>query len=311
MGGLTEPIARVAGEALDKAYSKLSESDPGRRAIDFVWSMGRSFMNDPRGATVQNMLEQGVMTRNQVHEQMRAPLNKFEEVTRKDNQLATMHDYKKTSVEQIYHSLPQGHAGRNALDPLMSDEATRGQTIPELRGYFAAQANMHGREAALGKDSYKLSTTLYPMLTGASATDRTKAEAWLGIISQVFKDTSNIPNFGEGSQIKRDVVKNINRVQKEWELDPIKMDVRPEYKPGGKLEAFAHKYAMNYLAPFIAIAHMKDFTKLGTVPAQALWRTLESMGDTDIEDLKSASGIFHHTMHSILDNDFDYRTGML
>jgi hypothetical protein len=40
------------------------------------------------------------------------------------------------------------------------------------------------------------------------------------------------------------------------------MDVRPEYISGGKVEAATHQYAMTWLAPLIASAHLADFYKL-------------------------------------------------
>lgn len=308
--GIGKGLADGLSDAIGKAYDKMEGNVAGKFGIDMLWSMSRSFKQHPTGEVVFKMAEEGIRQRTLVTDNLMKPVHAFEGAAKKDSALATMHDYNSASLQQIHNSLPQGHAGQIALAPLMARPELHSKALPDIKKMLHSEGNMYGREAAFGPNASNLAATLYPMLT-TQGTERTKAEAWLGILSQVFKDTESIPNVGERSGTKADVAQYINTMHKRLDLDPFKMDVKAEYKGGGKLEAMTHHYAMTWLAPLIAAAHLADFYKLGTLPATTLWKTFTEMSDPQIQQLKVASGIFFHTVNSIYDNDFRYRTGKI
>lgn len=312
MGGFTRPIAEGISDAVGKAYDKLEGNSVGKSGIDFLWSMSRSFKQHPTGESVYKMAEEGIRVKHEYTQNLMKPLNDFKGEVRKNSALAIAHDYKTAPLQQIHASLPPGHSARSALDPLMARPEFHTSTLDEIGAALHAEGNMVGRQAAFGPQGMNLAATIYPMLTGHDPVEQTKANAWLGILSQVFKDTGTIPNVsGPRSGIKSDVATSINRMRKGVDLDPIKMDVSAEYVPATALERKMHKYGMTYLAPFITMAHLADFYKLGTLPATSVFKALTTLGDKDLQDLKTASGIFFHTMNSIYQNDFEYRTGAL
>lgn len=313
-GGLTRGLAETAEKGTQAVYEKLSGVSKGEySATDFLASMRRSFTGDPRGPLVEGMIDKGVQVRNQHLTTALRPVHEFQGHVKTDKNLALAHDYSTANIAQIHGSLPHGSAPRQALDPLMFNPANHTMTLGDYQKNAFSQANMVGRDVAFGPDSSNLAATLYPMLTSKTPTDVTKAESWLGVMSQVFKDTEPTAQrdgkLNWQSGIKSDVVSNINRTQKAYKLPTIKMETTPEYKKGGAKEQKTHEYAMTYLAPFIAVAHLSDFFKLGTAPATSLVKTLFEHDTKTMRDLKMASGIFNHTMHSIYDSDFRYRTG--
>jgi hypothetical protein len=317
MPGITAPIAEAAGDVLGKVYNAMSESKAGRGGIEALWSMARSFVGHPEGETVWKMVEDGVATRQQALDPLMKPIHDFQSAVRKDSNLARMHDYSKAPLAQIHGSLrSSGHSAAATLAPLMSDSANHTLTIPQLEGKFQSQANFAGRTAAFGKNAENLAATIYPMLKSSNPLDVSRANAWLGIAAEVFKDTEDIPGAGLRSGIKADVRTYVSRMEKQYGsgLNIAKgMKVSPEWTPPDKygVEKTAGAYAINYLAPGIAVVHLSDFFKLATLPAQVLMKTFTSMGDKELRELKWASGIFNHTMHSIYHNDFMYRTGRL
>ena len=312
MGGIASGVGRAAADAfsevIGKAYDKMEGNAAGKFGIDMMWSMSRSFKQHPTGEVVYKMAEEGIRHRTLATEKLMEPIHAFEGVAKKDQQIALAHDYNTTPLQQIHGGLPNNHPAKLALDPLMMRPELHGRSLPEIKKMFHSEGNMYGREVAFGPNASNLAATIYPMIT-SQGVEKTKAEAWLGILSQVFKDTEAIPNVGERSGTKADVAQYINSMHKQLGMSPIKMDVGAEYKGGGRVEALTHHYAMTWLAPLIATAHLADFYKLGTLPAQSLWKTFTTMSDPQIQQLKTASGIFFHTVNSIYDNDFNYRTG--
>ena len=316
MGGFGPALARGAEDVMGKAYEKLSSDKGGfgKFAIDAFWSMGRTFKDTPVGEVVEGMLTKGIKARNDIGDHLTAPLKQFKGEVKNDRQLALGFDYKRTPLAQLHNSLPTGPA-KAALSPLMAESSNHSLTLSELENKMHTQANLHGREVAFGPDGRNLAATLYPMLT-SQGTDKTKAEAMLAVLSQIFRDTEAVKKGAGGvfqSGIKSDVQDFVTGLRKQYygTKEPFPMNLEAEHVKGGGLEAAAHKYSMNYLAPFIAGAHLADFYKVATVPAQVLMKTLQNMNDPQIEQLKLASGIFFHTAHSIYDNDFNYRTGKL
>jgi hypothetical protein len=315
--GITKPLAEGIDKYAQRVYDKFSQSSRGEYSVtDFLASMRRGFNDGARGPVVESMIDKGIQKRNQILQTHLQPVHDFQGVVKTDRNLALQHDYSTASISQIHNSLPQGHAGKNALSSLMANPDNHGLTLNDYEKKVFSQANMYGRDEAFGPGSSNLAATLYPMLTSKNPTDITKAESWLGVMSQIFRDTEPSGQKGGGkllwqSGIKSDVLKSINSTQKAYNLPKISMEATPEYKRGGPVEGKMHQYAMTYLAPFIAMAHLADFFKLGTVPAQSLVKTLFESDTQTLKDLKMASGIMNHTIHSIYDNDFKYRTGTL
>jgi hypothetical protein len=317
MPGITAPIAEAAGDVLGKAYDAMSETKAGRGGIEALWSMARSFIGHPEGETVWKMVEDGVAARHQTLGPLMKPVNDFQSAVRKDSNLAKLHNYDKASLSQIHNSLKSsGHPAAATLAPLMSDASNHPLTISQLEGKFHAQANFNGRTVAFGKDAENLAATVYPMLKSSDPLDVSRANAWLGIAAEVFKDTEDIPGAGLRSGIKSDVRAYVNKMEKQYgggSNIAKGMKISPEWTPPDKygVEKAAGSYAMNFLAPGIAVVHLSDFFKLATLPSQVLMKTFMTMGDKDLRELKWSSGIFNHTMHSIYHNDFLYRTGKM
>jgi hypothetical protein len=314
MGGISQGLGRAAADAfsdvIGKAYDKLEGNVAGKFGIDMMWSMSRSFKQHPTGEAVYKMAEEGIRQRTLATDKLMAPIHAFEEVAKKNSDVSMKHDYNTATLAQIHNSFPPGHSAQNAIAPLMARPELHAKPLPDIKKILHSEGNMYGREVAFGPGASNLAATIYPMIT-SQGTERTKAEAWLGILSQVFKDTESIPNVGERSGTKADVAQYINDMHRQLSMAPIKLDVTAEHKAGGKAEALAHHYAMTWLAPLIATAHLADFYKLGTLPAQTLFKTFTNMSDPQINQLKLASGIFFHTVNSIYDNDFKYRTGVV
>jgi len=317
-----ETLARAGEDVFSKAYDYIgSKGGIGKFAIDSLWSMNREFKGTPTGEAIYGMAEKGIKARNDISDQLKAPLNKFKVETKKDSGLAMhMTQHRNSDLQTIHNSLPQNSPGRTALAPLMADPDNHGMTLKALESKFHSEANMHGMNAAFGPDSINLAATVFPEIR-AGGTRQTKAEAQLAILSQIFKDEEGAKKGALGvmqSKLKSDVQDYMTETYKRYYLSKAQgkgfvfpMNVAPEYIKGGTAEQLSHKYSMNFLAPLIAMSHMADFYKLATAPAQVLMKTLTSFSDPHMEQMKLASGIFFHTQHSIYDHDFNYRTGRL
>jgi hypothetical protein len=311
----TKGIAEGADKAISAVYAKMEPNSFGKGAIDFLFSMNESFKNHPQGAAVKSMISDGIVTRAQQGDKALAPIHQFQQAVKTDPKLALKFNYKKTDLKTIQGTLrAENHPAAQHLAPLMADSTNHDLNLHELEGKQQAYANMVGRSVALGPKSINLAATLHPMLKSADPREQTKATAWLEIISQIFKDTQNIPGVGVRSEVKHDVGQYVNRLEREYGnkgAELTKLDISPEYSAPGGFEKGTMKYGMNYLAPLIATAHLADMFKLGTFPAKALMKSLTQMGDKDLNDTVTASGIFSHTLHSIYHNDFEYRTGLV
>lgn len=316
MGGFTKPVAEFISRGLESAYDK-GVTRFGQEAIDSFLSMGHTMKTHPALEAVDSMIKGGIRTRQQVGDQLFKPLFDFEKAVKADRTLPPLVS-PKMPLSTIHSSLPAGPA-KTAAAQLMLDPLHHSMTIPDIDAKLSAQANTLGREAAVGPNSINLAATLYPLLRG-SPTDKTKAEAVLGVISNIFRDTESIRKGVERSGIKADVANYTRSMIKQYygpaAAKAFEMSEAAEYKTGGplvkKVEAASHRYAMTYLAPGIFIAHLADFAKLpATVPAKALWDTLMRMGPSNLQQLKVNSGIFFHEMHSIIHHDFMYRAGVI
>jgi hypothetical protein len=321
MGGfveaLTKPLAAGAEKVSDAAYKGLEKSGTGRFAIDMFTSMERTFKGTPEGEAIQKMTMKGVEARNQIGKVNMKPIDNFKAIAQQNPNIAKLHDYSTANLSQIHASLA-GHSAQQALDPLMNDVRHHTMTLNDIEGKLHSEANTYGREVAFGPDGRNLAATIYPMLRSANAPDRTKADAMLTILSQVFKDTEGAKRGALGveqSGIKSDVQNYVTKIQKQYYGASGKYVYPMNLKGSEKAqvaEKLSHKYAMTYLAPLITLAHLNDFYKLpASTPVRALWDQVTSGSNAHREQLKMASGIFFHTYHSIMHNDFAYRTGMI
>jgi len=329
MGGFSKAIAEGADQMIGSFYKYLSEkagsgmgstwgpkaSAAGKGAVDILFSMNRSFDEHPLGAGVKNMIAEGIRQKHQSEMKYRAPVDNFEKIVKQNPDLAVKHDYNTASIKDIYNGLPQNHAARQALDPLMMNRNYHDLTIHDVKHIMEKRANIEGRAKAFGPDGSYLAANLYPLLSSQNPLERSRGEAWMDMISQIFRDNIEIERGGqlsEESATKKQVADVINKSRARQGLNPLELSVKPGYEKGGPLERLSHQYTMNFLAPWIAIAHLGDFFKLpSTIPAAALWKTFQTLNDPTIASMRDASGIFTHTLHSIYDNDFNYRTGMI
>lgn len=317
MGGYTKPVAEFISKGIESAYDR-GVTAFGREAIDTFFSMGHTMKTHPILETVDAMVRNGIRTRNQVGDQVFKPLFDFEKAVKADRTLPLATDYRNQPLAGVHASLPPGPA-KTATAQLLLDPLHHTMSINEIDRKLSSQANTIGREAAVGPNSINLAATLYPMLRG-SPTEKSAAEAALGAISNIFRDSEPIRQGVERSGIRADVA-NWTRSQIKQYYGPqaakaFSMSEAAEYKKGGalaqKLEPKSHEYAMTWLAPGIFIAHLADFAKLpATVPARALWDMLMRQSLPNLQQLKAASGIFFHEMHSITHHGFLYRTGAI
>lgn len=323
--GVLRPIAEGVGDAVDRMFSKSMDSPFVKNVASAFWSMGRTLDSSPTGQDVKRMILKGVEERQKAINVNRAPIDAFQKLAKNDDDLAKLThlntaraqagqnpiSYKDATLSEIHGSLPQGHAGKIALDPLMATPANHHLTLDDLGKVAQGKANLAGRTMAFGPDSVHLTAALHPLLTSQHPADQSEAQAIMDIASQVFRDTTEMNRQGKVTKesfIKNQVAENINRFRAEDKK--IKINVGRTYYSGDRLEEAAHRITMNVMAPFIGIVHMSDFMKLPmNLPARALWDTFQSLNDPMINGMKDSSGIFNHTMHSIIDNDFRYRTG--
>jgi hypothetical protein len=326
MGGLVDALAKPLAEGAEKlgdvAYKSLQGSKGGRFALNVFTSMERTFKGSPEGEAIQKMAMKGIEARNQIGKVTMKPIDDFKAIAQKNQNIAKLHDYSKAPLSQIHASLA-GHSAQQALDPLMNDVRHHTMTLNDIEGKLHSEANTYGREVAFGPDGRNLAATIYPMLQSPHPPDRTKAEAMLTVLSQVFKDTEGAKRGAlnvEQSGIKSDVQDYATKIQKQYYGASGKyiypLDLKPGYDKGSPeaqwVEQKTHKYAMTYLAPLITLAHLNDFYKLpASTPVRALWDQVTSGSNAHREQLKMASGIFFHTYHSIMHNDFAYRTGQI
>lgn len=319
--GFTEPLARGVERVLDTSYEKFSTTPFGQKAIDYLWSMEQVFRTHPALEPVFKMANEGIKARQSVGNTLYQPLNALKKDISADKTLSLMHNYQganAVNLSTIYNSFPQGSPARTSAARLMNQDASHyAMSLPDIEAKLSSQANAHGRETAFGPHSVNLAATLYPLLRG-SPTDKTKAEAVLSVLSMVFKDNSGVWNMKgvEKSLIKSDVQKWIKGQLKQYygkqTAAGFGMNLKAEFTRQHSVEQSIQKYGMAYLAPGIFVAHLADFVKLpATVPAKALWDTLTRMGPANLEAMKTASGIFFHSYHSIIHNDFLYRTGAI
>lgn len=318
MGGISRGITEIGADALsnamDMAYKRMSETSWMRPILDLTASMRRSFGLHPAGKDMENMIAKGIMTRQQASDTIRRPIDDFQKAVREDPNLAKGFDYSKATISHIHNSLPQGHPGKTALAPLMANPANHHIPIEDMIHIMDARANLAGRNAAFGPNGVYLANVLHPMLNSPNPTDISLAEQWMNIASQIFRDSKTIVDpYGretEQSGIKRDVMQNINRARKQSGQQPIRIGMEPQFIPSTTLERTSHKFAMYYLAPWIALAHTNDLLKLPvTFPISNLWKTIEGFSNPQVQDLVMRSGIMAHTLHEIYDFDFRSRTG--
>jgi len=322
--GIAKPISEAVADglshAIDWGYESMAKNEGfGRTVVNALTAMRRSFGDTPQGADVAKMIDKGVRVRQQAAGQLLAPTKAFKTEVAKNPQASISYD-KNATLGQLYNALPTGHPAKNALTPLMAQPYLHGRNIEDIENLMHDQSNLVGRTAAFGPDSIHLAGLLHPLLTSSDPAKIMAGNTYLDIASLVFKDNQDIvqyfgPDVGkrtEESGIKRDVLHHINTIRNNVDLPPIKMDVEPQYKYGGKVESKVHHYTMKVIAPGIAIAHIGDFAKLpATVPLGALWKTISRLPTPQLRMIKDMSGIFLHTQHSIIDNDFKFRTGRI
>ena len=212
------------------------------------------------------------------------------------------------------------------LEAQTADNYTK--TLAEIHHVNAGQARLQGIAAGIGTKGENLTPLILALQEHPDPRMQTHALRLLDAISSELKDTTKMRDPQSGALIdvsssKMEVARALKEVNKFKSAQvakgakdikmasPESISLKPTYEAPGKVEKAVGNWIRMVQVPLVAIPHIGTYFNLGSAPMAALGRTLLNMGDKEMDSHIQASGILSATMHDIMHQYIEGRTGIV
>lgn len=318
-----------AGSLLKGLLDKSASSDFGKAA----WNVGKDaweFLGSkenirslhPNADAVMDLDSAFVAERNKSFQKLQEPVQKLWEGIKSDPHLSQSLDYKTATIRDIHTQLAsQGHPLAQHSQQILQQNVHPKTGVPlnaehtiQMMGIQnKLQSNRLASDSVFGPHMQNVIPYIQDLYESGDPKDKSTADLLIRIISNESHDT-----FQHGGSPKSRVAFEIRQAFQKENKQRVKLGggklldlpkTEATYSPVGSKERLLHSMMVNRLASLAALPHIPMFGNLMGSPMSAILKGLSTMGDQDIKDLSTSSGILANTMHQMFYNDVAGRTG--
>ena len=252
-----------------------------------------------------------------VKEQLQTSRQKpLQEVTRgifHDPALAAEDSAQKRNLSQIHNSLvAKQHPLKEHTGVLLQQDPNNAKrTLSQLALHVPMQAARDAELQVLGANHEHITPLFYDLYAMKDPTARTHADAMANMFSSVTKDRAEL--VGTFSRTKFDIseyTRTVNKFKIGDARVPLPSDLKATSTQVKEYERAAHKLTSTICAPWMAIPHIGTLFNLSSVPAHLIAKGLLSTSDSALRTTIEHTGVLASTMHAIMAQDIDARTGI-
>jgi hypothetical protein len=322
MGGFTH--------ALSEGLEKFTSSELGGKIVDFAGTRGMEYSRSPEGKIARQLMDRGKVAQAQALTRLDESHSVLLKGIQSDPNLRNAFSLDKTPLKNITDHLtkinhPLASVSRN-LEAQTADNYTK--TLAEIHHVNVGQARLQGIAAGIGAKGENLTPLILALQEHPDPRMQTHALRLLDAISSELKDTTKMRDPQSGalidiSSLKMEVARALKEVNKFKSAQvakgakdikmasPESISLKPTYEAPGKVEKAVGNWIRMVQVPLVAIPHIATYFNLGSAPMAALGRTLLNMGDKEMDSHIQASGILSATMHDIMHQYIEGRTGLV
>lgn len=318
MGGFIQGTEQLFKAGLEKTLS----SEAGSKLWEFTGNKEDLKVLGPSAAAVMDMDAALPAARQKIFAQLDAPVQKLWKGIQEDSALRNAHDYKTATIRDIHSDLvlrqhPLAQHTQQILQQNVSKAGVSNNanhTLEMLGIQNKLQSERMASDAVLGPQMQNVVPHIQDLYESPNQPqDKATADLLLRVISNDSRDT--IESGGRPASRVALTVKKAFQKENAYRLKygggaPLALPrTEATYSKTGNVERGLHAFMVNRLASLAALPHIPMFGNLMSAPISAITKGLATMGDQQIRDLSTASGILAKTQHSMFYNDLLGRTG--
>lgn len=296
----------------------------GKDVWEFVGSKESIRSLHPHAAAVMDLDSAFIAQRNKAYQKLQEPVQKLWEGIKQDPQLTNALDYKKATMRDIHSQLAaMGHPAtqhasqvlQQNLHPKSGVSLNADHTFEMMGIQNKLQSNRLASDTVFGPHMQNVIPYIQDLYETKDPRDKSVADLLMRVVSNDSHDTfksGGSPKSRMAFEIRQAFMKE-NKARRKTGVGGPQLDLpstEATYTQQSQRERQLHSFMVNRLASLAAIPHLPMFGNLASSPFSAIVKGLSTMGDQDIKDLSTASGLLANTMHSMFFNDLMGRTGM-
>lgn len=300
------------------ASSLLEKAGDFLKVGDYLHSMEHEMRTEgptaPIDMALHSKMQEYIKTRQQIGQKMDKPIDDLWKGIRNDN---LGHDYSKDSLASIHSTLTtRNHPAQASSGVLMGNPANHGKTLLDIKNSVAPEANLAAQAQVFGKQKEYILPLFYELYKSPNPADHTHADALANIFSSVLHDKTYVKGFVSDTKLKiQNFTKKMNKLQSSIGGPQAAVIGNKEvgkyiYEPPSSRERNISRWLRTLSAPFMAIPHIGTAFNLASTPISMIAKGVMSLPDKHFRQLIETTGVLASTMHSIMDNDLRFRTGV-